>query len=78
MERHARDVYVRQSKDNHKDTEDTKSLCDLCAFVVTGSRNSVLRERFVRIAVEPALARLGGRDYRVAGRVGVFAGVPVG
>lgn len=37
----------------------------------------VFRERVVAIAVEPALARLGGGDDGVSAGVGVFGGVAV-
>jgi len=40
--------------------------------------SSVLSERVIRIAVQPALAGLGGGDDRVSAGAGVFGGVAVG
>ena len=38
---------------------------------------SVFAERFVGIAIQPALARLRGSDHRMSGRVRVFARVTI-
>ena len=41
------------------------------------NRRLIFRERVVRIAVQPPLARLRGSDHRVSTGVRVFGGVPI-
>jgi hypothetical protein len=56
--------------------EGTAPCCMVAAAFQFGAK-LVFRHELIRIAIKPALARLGGSDHRVPGRASMFAGVLV-